>query len=208
MEFSAILSDLPSGLSRERVRDATTQILLGTVPDVQIGAFLFGLRAKGESSEEIEGIIDSLKSQIVPLDIPGPVLDIVGTGGDRTGAINVSTPASIVARAAGHVTVVKHGNRGASTPTGSADLLEAIGIPLNLTPAAVAEVAKRTGLAFCFAQQFQPALKNMAVARRALQAPTIINLLAPLLNPASPRYQLVGVADRSRMSGSYPAPRI
>lgn len=199
MDFASILADLPGGLSQDRVRVAMSQILSGDVSDVQAAAFLFGLRVKGESLEEINGLVESLRAAAIAVPVPGPVLDIVGTGGDRTGAINISTPACIVARAAGDITVVKHGNRGASTPTGSADVLEYWGIPLDLSAETLAGIARQVGIAFCFAPQFQPALRKLVLVRRQLQVPTIINLVAPLLNPANPQYQLVGVADRARM---------
>jgi anthranilate phosphoribosyltransferase len=129
-----------------------------------------------------------------PLNFPGRAVDIVGTGGDRSHTVNISTMASLVTAAAG-IPVVKHGNRAASSVCGSADVLEGLGIPLDLPPGAVEEVAAEVGITFCFAPVFHAALRHSAVARRELGVPTTFNFLGPLANPARPAAQAVGVAD-------------
>ena len=182
------------------MHEACDLLLRGGVSDVHVAAFLFGLKARGETEEEVEIFLAALERAGVRVTVDGPLLDIVGTGGDQLGAINISTPASVLASAVGNITVIKHGNRGLTTRTGAADVVEALGISTELTPDELAEVAKTAGIAFCFAPKFQPALKHMAVARRALGVPTMVNAVAPLLNPARPDYQLVGVADSSRMA--------
>lgn len=198
--MSDLLLALPSGLTREQVRVAFDLILDGQVSETQTAAFLFGLRVRGETIDEVQGIADALLRASPALPLDGPLIDIVGTGGDRTGTINLSTPASVLVSAAGsEVIVVKHGNRGATTPTGSADLIEAWGVPLDLAPEAVAAVAHEVGITFCFAPRFHAALRHAAGARRALGVPTVMNVLGPLVNPARPQFQLVGVADPTRI---------
>lgn len=198
--FEAALGALATGLTREQVGAAFDAIVSGDVSDIQVGAFLFGLSVKGETVAEVSGIADSLLRVAAPLDLPGPLLDIVGTGGDRKGMINISTPACVVAATvADQVTVVKHGNRGATTPTGSADVIEAWGIPIELSPAHVADVARQAGITFCFAPRFHSAMRHTVTARRALRVPTVMNILGPLTNPARPEFQLVGVANPDRV---------
>lgn len=200
--FVDVLIAVPEGLTYEMMRSAVDMILEQEVPDEQIAAFLFGLRARGERTDEIRGFVDSLRDRSAVFSVDGQVLDIVGTGGDRTGAINISTPSSVVAatvlRSHG-ISVVKHGNRGQTTRTGSADIVEQFGIPLDLTIEQVHRVLDAVGISFCFAPAFHPALKALAPVRKKLGVPTLVNLLAPMLNPASPTYQLVGVADGTRM---------
>jgi anthranilate phosphoribosyltransferase len=128
------------------------------------------------------------------IEVPGPSLDIVGTGADRSNTVNISTMASIIIAASG-IRVVKHGNRAASSASGSADVLEALGVNLTLTPQRVAEVASEAGITFCFAQAFHPAMRHAAVARSGLGVGTAFNVLGPLTNPAQPTYAVVGVAD-------------
>lgn len=200
LSFEDLLDHLGSGLTQSQISDAFDQIISGDVSDVQVAAFLFGLRVKGETAEDVQGIAESLLRASPNVAIPGPLLDIVGTGGDRTGAINISTPASVLASTVTRgATVVKHGNRGATTPTGSADVIEAWGVSLDLTPSQVAEVGREAGITFCFAPRFHPAMKYTAQARKALGLPTVMNILGPLINPASPGHQLVGVADPARI---------
>jgi anthranilate phosphoribosyltransferase len=170
------------------------EILAGEATPVQIAGFVIALRAKGESVDEVEGLVASMYAHAGVISIPGRTLDIVGTGGDRAHTVNLSTMAAIVAAAAG-AKVVKHGNRAASSACGSADLLEALGVPLDLPPDALAAVAAQAGITFCFAPQFHPALRHAAVARRELGVATTFNLLGPLANPASPSVLAVGVAD-------------
>lgn len=196
--FEDLLDALPGGLTQEQVTSAFDRVVTGEVSDVQVAAFLFGLRTRGETAADVRGIVDALLKAAPTVPLDGLLLDIVGTGGDRTGTISISTPASVVASAvADRATVVKHGNRGASTPTGSADVIEAWGIPLNLTPDQVAEVGERVGITFCFAARFHPAMRHVATARKALNVSTVMNLIGPLINPARPSHQLIGVADES-----------
>jgi anthranilate phosphoribosyltransferase len=152
------------------------------------------LRAKGETVEEMRGLADTMLAHASRIEVAGTTLDIVGTGGDRAHTVNISTMASLVAAASG-VRIVKHGNRSASSSSGSADVLEALGINLALSPSVVASVAERAGITFCFAQQFHPAMRHAASARADLGIGTAFNFLGPLTNPAQPTYAAVGVAD-------------
>lgn len=173
---------------------AMDQIMAGEASPVQVAGFLMALRAKGETALEMQCLADGMLAHAHRLEVPGPSLDIVGTGGDRAHTVNISTMAAMVCAAAG-VTVVKHGNRAASSSSGSADVLEALGIDLALTVDQVAAVAGRAGITFCFAQVFHPSFRHAAVARRDLGIGTAFNFLGPLTNPAQPTYAAVGVAD-------------
>ncbi len=173
---------------------AMHEMIRGTATSAHISAFLIGLRIKGETPQEIRGLVQALYEDATTIDVRGDIVDIVGTGGDRTGAANISTMASIVVASTGR-TVVKHGGRGSSSSCGSADVLEALGIDLELPPMRVGQIAEEVGITFCFAPQFHSGLRHVAPTRRALGIPTIINTLAPLINPARPMRQLVGVAD-------------
>jgi anthranilate phosphoribosyltransferase len=188
-----------SDLSATQTGWAMRQILGGDATPVQIAGFAVALRAKGETVDEVEGLVATMYEFAESLDLSDRAVDIVGTGGDRAHTVNISTMAALVAAAAG-VPVIKHGNRSASSRSGSADVLEVLGIPLDLTPAQVAEVMRQVGITFCFAPVFHGALRNSAVARRELGVPTTFNFLGPLANPARPAAQAVGVAD-PRMAG-------
>jgi anthranilate phosphoribosyltransferase len=191
--ISALLAD--SDLTAADTGWAMDQLVLGDASPAQISGFLIALRAKGETADELNGLAAVLRSYATPVRISGPFVDIVGTGGDRTGAANISTMAAVVAAATG-VTVVKHGGRAASSSAaGSGDLVEHLGVPLDLSPADAAQRAADVGLAYLFAPRFNPALRHVAVVRRELAVPTAFNVLAPLLNPAEPQHQLVGVAN-------------
>lgn len=191
--ISALLAD--SDLSAADTGWAMDQLVLGEVSPAQISGFLIALRAKGETAEELNGLAAVLRSHATPVRIRGPFVDIVGTGGDRTGAANISTMAAVVVAATG-TTVVKHGGRAASSSAaGSGDLVEHLGVPLDLTASAAAQMAADVGLTYLFAPRFNPALRHVAVVRRELAVPTAFNVLAPLLNPADPQHQLVGVAN-------------
>jgi anthranilate phosphoribosyltransferase len=159
-----------------------------------VAGFLVALRAKGETVEEMRGLADTMLAHASRIEVAGTTLDIVGTGGDRAHTVNISTMAALVAAASG-VRVVKHGNRAASSSSGSADVLEALGVNLTLSPAEVAGVAERAGITFCFAQHFHPAMRHAAAARSDLGVGTAFNFLGPLTNPAQPTYAAVGVAD-------------
>ena len=170
------------------------QIMSGDASAVQVAGFLMALRAKGETVEEMRGLADMMLAHASRIEVAGTTLDIVGTGGDRAHTVNISTMASLVAAASG-VRVVKHGNRAASSSSGSADVLEALGINLALQPSDVAAVVEKAGITFCFAQEFHPAMRHAASARRDLGIATAFNFLGPLTNPAQPTYAAVGVAD-------------
>lgn len=171
-----------------------TQVVRGEASPTLLAAFLAALRTKGETPEEIAGFVEALYANGTTIDVPGPIVDIVGTGGDGSGAVNISTMASLVVAGAG-VTVVKHGGRGSSTSCGSADVVERLGLDLELPVDRVAALAAEVGITFCFAPKFHPGLRHAAPTRRELGVPTVFNVLAPLINPARPQRQLVGVAD-------------
>ena len=171
-----------------------TRVMTGEASPVQLAGFLVGLRAKGESVAELHGIADVMLEHANRIEVPGETIDIVGTGGDRLHSVNISTMAAVVVAATG-LRVVKHGNRAASSSSGSADVLEALGVSLTLSPAQVADVAQRAGITFCFANAFHPSMRHAAVTRRDLGVGTAFNALGPLTNPAQPTYAAVGVAD-------------
>ncbi len=187
-------------LSRARIDDAVAALTDETVPDADKAAFLRALRARGETPAEIAGfalalLARALDPQIDPARLPGPTLDVCGTGGDRLGLFNVSTTAAFVL-AAGGACVVKHGNRAVTSRSGGADVLAALGVPLDLPPAGLRRSLETTGFGFLFAPQYHPAFKAVVPVRRQLAAEgigTIFNLLGPLLNPARPAHQLVGI---------------
>ncbi|WP_202888140.1 anthranilate phosphoribosyltransferase [Kribbella solani] len=178
---------------------AMEQILSGAATPAQLAGFVIALRSKGETVIEVEGLVRTMRDFATPISVPGRTLDVVGTGGDQAHTVNISTMSAIVAAGAG-AKVVKHGNRAASSACGAADVLEELGIPLDLTGPQVAEVGERAGITFCFASAFHPALRNAAVPRRELGVPTTFNLLGPLANPGDPSAQAVGVAD-GRVAG-------
>ncbi len=173
---------------------AMEEILAGDATPAQIAGFAVALRAKGETVEEVEGLVRTMYAHAVPLSVPGRLVDIVGTGGDRARTVNISTMAAVVTAGAG-ARVVKHGNRAASSASGSADVLEALGVSLDLTPERVAEVAVEAGITFCFAPVFHSSLRHASATRRELGIATTFNFLGPLTNPARPAAQAVGVAD-------------
>ncbi|MGI8522339.1 MAG: anthranilate phosphoribosyltransferase [Nocardioides sp.] len=191
-----VLGALVAGedLTADQAAWAMGEVLAGEATPAQIAGFAIGLRAKGESVEEVTGLADALYAARTPISVPGRALDVVGTGGDRSMSVNISTMSAMVAAGAG-ARVVKHGNRSASSQSGSADVLEALGIRLDLTPARVAELADEVGITFCFAAAFNPALRHAAVPRRELGIGTIFNSLGPLANPVRPAAQAVGSAD-------------
>jgi len=176
---------------------AMEQILAGEATPAQIAAFAVALRAKGETVDEVEALVETMYHHATPFALPagvGTVLDVVGTGGDRANTVNISTMAAIVAASTG-VPVVKHGNRAASSATGSADLLEALGVRLDLPAARVVEVLREVGITFAFAPAFHPAMRFAGPPRREIGVPTTFNLLGPLANPARPTAMAVGCAD-------------
>jgi anthranilate phosphoribosyltransferase len=200
MNWPEFLSSLVRGEDQpaEATAWAMEQILTGDATAVQMAGFVVGLRSKGETVAELTGLADMMIEFATPIEIGGPAVDVVGSGGDRSNTVNISTMAAIVAAAAG-ARVVKHGNRAASSACGAADVLEALGVVLDLAPEVQQQVVDQVGIGFLFAAQYHPALRHASVMRRELGIPTIFNFLGPLANPAQPISQAVGVAD-SRMA--------
>ncbi|MFF7988591.1 anthranilate phosphoribosyltransferase [Kitasatospora xanthocidica] len=186
-------------LDRSSTAWAMDRIMSGEASPVQVAGFMIALRAKGETVDEVTGLVDAMYAHAEPLDIPGPAVDIVGTGGDRAKTVNISTMSAIVAAAAG-AKVVKHGNRAASSSSGSSDVLEKLGVALDLSARRVAEVAEEVGLTFCFAARFHPSMRHAATARRDLGVPTAFNILGPLTNPAKVTSHAIGCFD-TRLAG-------
>jgi anthranilate phosphoribosyltransferase len=184
-------------LTEDEAHGVLTSVLAGEATPAQIGAFLTLLHAKGETIEEVTGLARAMVSAAVPLPLAAGtegVVDLVGTGGDRLSSINVTTLASLIVAGCG-VTVCKHGGRSASSSVGSADVLEALGVAIEIGPVGVARCLEEAGIGFCFAQRFHPAMRFVAPIRRELGVPTIFNFLGPLTNPARTTHQLVGVND-------------
>lgn len=175
---------------------AMDKSMSGEATDAQIAGFLTALRAKGETVEELYGLTTAMMDHAVPLSGLSDSVDIVGTGGDRARTVNISTTAAIVVAACGR-RVVKHGNRASSSKSGAADVLETLGVNLELDPENVARLARDVGITFCFAQVFHPAFRFAGPARRELGVPTAFNLLGPLTNPAHASSTAVGVADKA-----------
>ena len=194
--WPALITDLLAGddLSAPQMAWAMDEAMAGRAAPAVLAGFLVALRAKGETVGEMKALSDQMLAHAVPFERADHVqaLDIVGTGGDGTHTVNISTMSAIVAAGSG-VTVVKHGNRAASSLSGSADVLEAIGVRLDLGPSRVAQVAHECGITFCFAQMFHPSMRHAGPTRRELGVPTAFNFLGPLTNPAQPTYSAVGV---------------
>ena len=192
------ISRLRSGLDLEpvEVQWCMNEILTGNAEIEVIKEFLLALKAKGETSSEVGALVDQMYEHCAPITINERTVDTVGTGGDGAHTINISTTAAIVAAAAG-VKVVKHGNRAASSKSGSADLLEALGININLDGTDVEKTFSELGIGFCFAPVFHPAMRFAAPARKELATPTVFNILGPLANPAKPHAAAIGVASES-----------
>lgn len=174
------------------------QIMEGVASPAQLGAFLVALKAKGETVAEIVGFRDAVLEHARPLALDPMAIDIVGTGGDRFGTVNVSTMASIVAAASG-TPVIKHGNRAATSLAGSSDVLEALGIRLDLNGQRVEEVFAEVGITFVYAAHFHPGFRHAALVRGEIGIPTVFNFLGPLCNPARCEANAVGVADASKI---------
>jgi anthranilate phosphoribosyltransferase len=185
--------ELPADL----VEQAMTAILSGQATDAQIAGFAVALRAKGETATELAALVRTMlrfAERVDLTDVDEPIIDTCGTGGDRAGTVNVSTMAALVAAAAG-VRVAKHGGRAASSQCGSADVLETLGVVIDLGPAGVARSVREAGIGFCFAPRFHAGLRFAAPARRELGTPTTFNFAAPIANPAGVKRQIVGVSD-------------
>ncbi|HET9649412.1 MAG TPA: anthranilate phosphoribosyltransferase, partial [Microlunatus sp.] len=196
MTWSGVLTELAArrDLTRESAGWAMRQILAGEATPAQLGAFAVALRAKGETVTELSAMADTMLEFATPIEIGEHAVDVVGSGGDRSNTVNISTMAAIVAAATG-ARVVKHGNRAASSACGAADVLEALGVVLDLTPEQQTEVVDRVGIGFLFAPLYHPALRHAGPVRSQLGIPTTFNFLGPLANPAQPVAQAVGVAD-------------
>jgi len=194
-----VLSHLLAGtdLSSDEAAWAMTEILSGNASPSQIGGFAMALRAKGESAQEVAAFVEVMLSHALVVERPlGPqtVLDVVGTGGDQSGSVNISTMAALVCATVG-APIVKHGNRAASSQTGTADVLEELGVAIDLTPDAVAQSVASVGIGFCFAPNHHPSLKYAGPTRRELGVPTVFNILGPLTNPGLATTALVGCAN-------------
>lgn len=194
--WPGVLNPLLRGhdLTADATAWAMDRIMSGEATDAQIAGFAVALRAKGETIEEVSGLVRTMYAHANLIEVPGRTVDIVGTGGDLAKTVNISTMSAIVVAGAG-AKVVKHGNRAASSASGSSDVLEKLGVNLDLTPKRVVEVAEEAGITFCFAVKFHPALRHVAAARRELGIATTFNILGPLTNPARVTSQATGVAD-------------
>ncbi len=194
--WPAVLGRLLAGdeLRPDEAEVVLGQILIGAATSAQIAAFVIALRAKGETVGEMTGLVRAMLRHATPLPVDGELLDTCGTGGDRSASINASTIAALVVAGAG-VTVCKHGGRAATSAAGSADVLEALGVVIDLGPTGVARCVAETGMGFCFAPRYHPAMRHAVPVRRELGIPTVFNYLGPLANPARARLQVVGVSD-------------
>ncbi len=181
-------------LTRAEAGWALREIMAGEATEAQIGAFMMALRGKGETVDELSGLVDVMLENAVLLNTGSDAVDIVGTGGDLVGTVNISSMASVVTAAAG-IPVLKHGSRSASGKTGSSEMLEVLGIRLDLAPAQVAEVFHEVGITFFFAPVFHPAMRFVAPVRKQLGVPTTFNFLGPLANPAQPIATALGVSN-------------
>ncbi len=181
-------------LTTEEAAEAMRQIMAGEATPGQVGGFLMALRTKGETVDEIDGLARTMLEFAGKVSAPEPVIDTCGTGGDRSGTFNISTISALVVAGAG-VPVAKHGNRAASSHCGSADLLEALGVKIDLDPRGVERCLTDVGIAFMFAPVFHPSMAHAGPVRRELRVPTVFNFLGPLTNPARPHAQVVGVSD-------------
>lgn len=197
LSWAQVLSTLlrREDLDRDAAHWAMREIMSGNATPAQIGGFLIGLRSKGETADEINALVDVMLDNAVLVDLRGLAVDVVGTGGDGSHTVNISTMAAVITAAAG-ARVVKHGNRAASSKTGTADLLERLGVAIDLGSDAVVACVERVGIAFCFAPTFHPAMRFAGPSRRELGVATVFNVLGPLANPARPAAALIGVADR------------
>lgn len=195
--WPALLSKLirAESLSAAEAAWAMNEIMDGAATPSQIAGFGIALRMKGETADEVGGLAQAMLDHAAPIGIGGPLADLVGTGGDRAHTVNISTMGTIIAAAAG-LRMAKHGNRAATSACGTADVLEALGVVIDLPPAATEQLAAITGVVFLFAPLYHPAFRHAAVPRRELGVPTVFNFLGPVANPARPRAQAVGVADR------------
>jgi anthranilate phosphoribosyltransferase len=183
-------------LSMDEAAQVMEEIMEGEVTPAQLGSFLTALRIKGETVEEIAGLVRTMREKAVRVEVDSPVIDVVGTGGDGHNTFNISTAAAFVVAGAGLV-VAKHGNRAASSQCGSADVLEALGVKIDLTAGQVEQCLGEVGMGFMFAPSFHPAMKYAGPTRREIGIRTVFNIIGPLTNPAGASMYLLGVADDS-----------
>lgn len=196
--FKPFIAKVATGatLSRDEARDAFDTILSGEVTAAQAAAFLMALRVRGEQTDEIIGAVSALRSKMLPVTAPADAIDIVGTGGDNSGSYNVSTLAAIITAACG-VPVAKHGNRAASSHSGAADVLTALGVKVGIEPAGITLCIAQAGVGFMFAPAHHASMRHVAPVRTELGTRTIFNLIGPLSNPASVKRQLIGAFSES-----------
>lgn len=196
-DLKAIIGKIATGaaLSRDEAAGAFDRVMSGEATPSQMGALLMGLRVRGETVDEITGAVSAMRSKMLTVKAPADAVDIVGTGGDGSGSVNVSTCASFILAGTG-VPVAKHGNRALSSKSGAADALAALGVNINITPEDVGRCIAEAGIGFMFAPTHHPAMKNVGPTRVELATRTIFNLLGPLSNPAGVKRQMVGVFSR------------
>ena len=197
MDIKQALQRIGAGkdLTGEEMRSVMNIIMSGEATSSQIGAFLIGMRVKGETVGEIAAAVSILREKMVPVEAPENAMDIVGTGGDAAETYNISTATSLVVASAG-IPVAKHGNRAVSSKSGASDVLQALGIDINLPPDRIAECIREVGIGFMFAPAHHPAMKHVGPVRQELGVRTMFNLLGPQSNPAGARRYLLGVYDR------------
>src|SRR5271165_1847308 len=196
-DIKALIGQVATGasLSREAAFDAFESMMSGEVTPSQIGGLLMALRVRGESVEEITGAVTAMRGKMLTVAAPADAVDVVGTGGDASGSFNISTCAAFIVAGAG-VPVAKHGNRALSSRSGSADVLTALGVKIDIAPETIGACIRKAGLGFMFAPAHHPAMKHVGPTRVELGTRTIFNLLGPLSNPAGVKRQMVGVFSR------------
>ena len=196
-DLKAIIGKVATGaaLTRDEAASAFDRVMSGEATPSQMGALLMGLRVRGETVDEITGAVSAMRSKMLTVKVPADAVDIVGTGGDGSGSVNVSTCASFILAGTG-VSVAKHGNRALSSKSGAADALAALGVNINITPEQVGRCIADAGIGFMFAPTHHPAMKNVGPTRVELATRTIFNLLGPLSNPAGVKRQMVGVFSK------------
>jgi anthranilate phosphoribosyltransferase len=198
VDWPQTLGKLATGtdISRIEARDAMRAVMAGEATHAQTSALIVALRMKGETVDELTGLVEAMREASVKCPVDPPVVDVVGTGGDRSGTFNISTTAAFVVAAAG-ARVAKHGNRSASSKSGAADVLESLGYPLDLTPEQTAQLIDETNFGFLFAPAYHPSMRHAVPVRKELGIPTVFNFLGPLTNPAGATNLAVGVSDGS-----------
>src|ERR1700684_482312 len=196
-DLKSIIAKVATGaaLSREEAASAFDRMMSGEATPSQLGGLLMALRVRGETVDEITGAVSAVRAKMLRVKAPRNAIDVVGTGGDGSGSVNVSTCAALIVAGAG-VPVAKHGNRALSSRSGAADVLAALGVKIDLSPEQVSRCVSEAGIGFMFAPAHHPAMKNVNPTRVELATRTIFNLLGPLFNPAGVKRQMVGVFSR------------